>query len=105
MKEINLFYSVRKYKAVNFSFCIQGSSGSENNQQQMVGENVGSIPPCARDLLYFFMQYHGKIPEVLKTAGAKHVFTPLSDGKYFPVVDRCRLASSFVCTGISPSVL
>jgi hypothetical protein len=55
--------------------------------------------------VFAFYFFHGKIPEVLKTTGAKHVFTPLSYGKYFPVMDRCRPASSCVCTGISPSVL
>jgi hypothetical protein len=66
---------------------------------------VGSIPPCARTLLYFHAVYRGKIPEVLKTSGARHVFIPLSYGKYFPVQNRCRPASSCVCTGISRSVL
>ncbi len=42
---------------------------------------------------------------MLKTAGAKHVINPLSYRKYFPVVARCRPASSCVCTGISPSFL
>ncbi len=65
---------------------------------------AGSILPCAQ-FIFFLAVYHGKIPVVLKTAGAKQVFTPLSYGKYFPVVDRCRLASSCVCTGISHSVL
>jgi len=46
-----------KYKSVNFSDCIQGSSGSENKQQQMVPKILGSISPYARNLLSFFMQY------------------------------------------------
>ncbi len=46
-----------KYKPVNFSYCIQGSSGSEDKQQQMVPKIVGSISPYARNLLSFFMQY------------------------------------------------
>ncbi len=66
---------------------------------------VGSIPPCVRTLLYFYAVYRGKIPEVWKTSGARHVFIPLSYGKYFPVQNRCRPASSCVCTGISRSVL
>ncbi len=71
----------------------------------MVLKIVGSIPSCARALLYFHAVYRGKIPEVLKTSGARHVFIPLSYGKYFPVQNRCRPASSCVCTGISRSVL
>jgi hypothetical protein len=56
--------------------------------------------------LYFFQAvYRGKIPEVLKTFGAKQVFTPLSYGKYFPIVDSYALAAPGVGTGISPSVL
>jgi hypothetical protein len=84
---------------------MQGNSGSGDKQWQVVPKIVGSIPPCARNLLSFYAVYRRKIPEVLKTAGARHVFIPLSYGKYFPVVDRCRLASSCVCTGISRSVL
>jgi hypothetical protein len=94
-----------KYNFVNFSPYVSCSSGSEDKQQPVVPKVAGSILLCASISRFFHAVYHRKIPEVLKTAGAKHVFTPLSYGKYFPVVDRCRPASSCVCTGISPSVL
>jgi hypothetical protein len=91
----------KKHKCVNFSHGMQGSSGSGDKQRRVVPKIVGSIQP----LLILHAVYHGKIPEVLKTAEARHVFIPLSYGKNFPVVDHCCLASSCVCTGISRSVL
>ena len=84
---------------------MQCSSCSGDKQWWVVPKIVGSIPPCVRTLLLFHAVYRGKIPEVLKTAEARHVFIPFSHGKYFPVVDLCRPASSCVCTGISLSVL
>ncbi len=46
-----------------------------------------------------------KFPGIIKTPGNVDVNTPPSCRKYFPVQNRCRPASSCVCTGISRSVL
>jgi hypothetical protein len=48
---------------------------------QVVPKIVGSIPPGTRIFLFFHAVYRGKFPVVLKTAGARHVFIPLSYGK------------------------
>ncbi len=78
---------------------VQGISMSEWCLRSQVRSTL-----CSH-FAFFHAEYRGKIPEVLKTAEARHVFIPFSHGKYFPVVDLCRPASSCVCTGISLSVL
>jgi hypothetical protein len=88
---INLFYSIlRKTNLLIFlimckAAVVQGISSGK----WCLRSWVGSHPVLA--LYFFHAVYRGKIPEVLKNSRARHVFIPLSYGKYFPVLDRCRL--------------
>jgi hypothetical protein len=45
---------------------MEGSNGIGDKQRRVVPKIVGSIPPCARNLLYFHAVYRGKIPEVFQ---------------------------------------
>jgi hypothetical protein len=53
---INLFYSKKDLKSTNvLNINMLGSCGPGDKQRPVVPKIVGSIPPCARKLL-FFMQ-------------------------------------------------
>jgi hypothetical protein len=80
---INLFYSIlRKTKLLIFLHVlkvavVQGISSGE----WCLRSWVRTYPVLA--LCFFHAVYRGKIPEVLKNSGVRHVFIPLLYGKYF----------------------